>query len=159
MCIFWFLCQSHSGQSHSGHTVATGKTWGLGKGYSKGLLIQHFFLIPITEFPRFNSGHCVATVWPLSLLYKTVCAGAHGLLYGLATQLGGFHASAPDRVNVDRVVVPPWGRQIHSQNTLGKVGIVTPCCLAYRLTTWISNREGQNFQKRDLPKLTVIDRN
>ena len=28
----------------------------------------------------------VATVWPLSFLYKKICTGAHGLLYGLATQ-------------------------------------------------------------------------
>ena len=56
-------------RSHSGHTVATQwplvKRGDLVKAIKKDLSYIHFFLIPITESPRFTSGHCVAIVWPL----------------------------------------------------------------------------------------------
>ena len=57
--------------------------------------------MPITESPRFTSGHCVATVWPL-------CGHCVATVWPLGVCHGAWEINAPDARRNQRTQSMPW---------------------------------------------------
>ena len=57
--------------------------------------------MPITEPPRFTSGHCVATVWPL-------CGHCVATVWPLGVCHAAWEINAPDAIRNQRTQSMPW---------------------------------------------------